>query len=312
MTITRLAIYNSADPYSLLAAAVCRDKYPSCSLSDTTGLSAVQVTSLISALASTYTDIFTCARCDYVAETLPTATQTVTVQGTDGDQVSVLVGGIPIGHYVKVTADNDTTKLAVKIAANINAGSTIHGFTTYPVVPTTAAFVIKAPVGSGDTYNAAAVTCVITGSTMAITPGNFTSTGVDLVGAQATGNLSLANYTTLSTKCTTNHKFYNTSLTTNAPYNAWDHFHSGVTPPRIIYLLGQPVISAAIARDQFNYAYSAAAMAAAFALVPVTADNPFFGRLLDINSGKETPSRKQDLELLEYFTGGAIYDRYIS
>ena len=243
----RSLLYDSTSARSLISAAIYKNKYPYATAYDLAGKNTTQVGTVVSALATGQDGILVAVRNDYVLETLPTATQTVTAQGTDGDSVVLLVGDVPIARYVKVTADSTPTALAIKIAANINAGTAVHGFSTYPLIPTTAAVVIKAPAGSGVTYNSAVITKVISaGATMAITEANFTATGVDAVGALPSGSLTALQLVTVNAACTSGAAtdVYDT-VTLYSPRITWDTLYPTTNAPLIVQLAVALTLTAA-------------------------------------------------------------------
>lgn len=114
-----------------------------------------------------------------VAETLATATYTITTAGSAGDRHTISTGGDVLGSYVVITADT-ATLVAAGLKAAINAATAIHGFTADN---TGAVLTVTGPTGSGDSLNAQLLVRTVTG-TAAGTVAAF-SGGIDEV---TTGN----------------------------------------------------------------------------------------------------------------------------
>jgi len=113
------------------------------------------------------------------------ATNEVTIDdiGTDGDKITFKINRgsgktkVTLGVYTKVSADDDTTKVATAVASVINNNTDTHGYTATSAL---AVVTISAPEKDGDEANSYTVeiTKNPSGSTFAITAAGFSS-GVD-------------------------------------------------------------------------------------------------------------------------------------
>lgn len=98
---------------------------------------------------------------DAVAETLSTATYTITAIGSNGDGINLVVGGstsLTGGAVTKTSTESSVTLLAAKIVDAINGGS--HGYTA---ANTAGVITITGPVNSGSAINGSVITDVLTG-----------------------------------------------------------------------------------------------------------------------------------------------------
>lgn len=105
------------------------------------------------------------------------ATGTVTLSGSGGQVDSLTVGGFALIGAV-VAYDTSLTQTATNLAAAINKFQHNPG---YEASAFGAVVTITAPLGSGDTFNGEAVSCSVSGGTLAATPVNIGSgvSGVD-------------------------------------------------------------------------------------------------------------------------------------
>lgn len=106
-----------------------------------------------------------------------TVDTTITDIGTDGDKITFRVNRgsgktkVTLGEYIKVAADDDTTKVAAGVAAAINADTAGHG---YSATSNLAVVTITAPEKDGDEADAYAIELVKSPS-----GSSFAATGLD-------------------------------------------------------------------------------------------------------------------------------------
>lgn len=114
---------------------------------------------------------------NYADATAATGSIAMTVAGANGDTITISVKGlfgvvINLGTYTKSAGEANTTAVAAAIAAIINAGTNVHGFTA---VALTGTVTITAPKSFGVFLNAGSpiVTAISVGGTIAGTITQF-------------------------------------------------------------------------------------------------------------------------------------------